>query len=149
MKDAMARCARCERPKGEHRLVNFADGPMIGAPALVCPTAVFLDSYETREDHTHTDRALFDALEAAKGDRREPLRQCDCIASGNAKKPKQHGADPHAKNCAIYREAYHWESGPAERTDYFARRFKRLESPRSTDAVDPPAASPGTPPTRD
>jgi hypothetical protein len=27
---------------------------------------------------------------------------CDCIASGNALKPKQHGADPHAKNCAVY-----------------------------------------------
>jgi hypothetical protein len=28
--------------------------------------------------------------------------RCDCIASGNASKPKQHGADPHAKNCAVY-----------------------------------------------
>lgn len=27
---------------------------------------------------------------------------CDCIASGNTKKPKQHGADPHAKNCRVY-----------------------------------------------
>lgn len=27
---------------------------------------------------------------------------CDCIASGNPAKPKQHGADPHAKNCAVY-----------------------------------------------
>lgn len=27
---------------------------------------------------------------------------CDCAASGNAAKPKQHGADPHAKNCAVY-----------------------------------------------
>lgn len=27
---------------------------------------------------------------------------CDCIASGNPNKPKQHGADPHAKNCAVY-----------------------------------------------
>ena len=27
---------------------------------------------------------------------------CDCIASGHANKPKQHGADPHAKNCAVY-----------------------------------------------
>jgi DNA helicase-2/ATP-dependent DNA helicase PcrA len=25
---------------------------------------------------------------------------CDCAASGNAQKPKQHGADAHAKNCA-------------------------------------------------
>lgn len=31
-----------------------------------------------------------------------PLNECDCIASGNAAKPKQHGADPHAKNCAVY-----------------------------------------------
>ena len=27
---------------------------------------------------------------------------CDCIVSGNANKPKQHEADPHAKNCRIY-----------------------------------------------
>lgn len=27
---------------------------------------------------------------------------CDCITSGNTLKPKQHGADPHAKNCAVY-----------------------------------------------
>ncbi len=27
---------------------------------------------------------------------------CDCETSGNVLKPKQHGADPHAKNCAIY-----------------------------------------------
>lgn len=30
------------------------------------------------------------------------LPRCDCAASGNAMKPKQHGADPHAKNCAVY-----------------------------------------------
>lgn len=30
------------------------------------------------------------------------MKTCDCIASGNREKPKQHGADPHAKNCAIY-----------------------------------------------
>ena len=30
------------------------------------------------------------------------MGQCDCIASGNPNKPKQHGADPHAKNCAVY-----------------------------------------------
>lgn len=34
----------------------------------------------------------------------EESPQCDCIASGNANKPKQHGADPHAKNCAVYRD---------------------------------------------
>lgn len=27
---------------------------------------------------------------------------CDCIASGNTSKPKQHLVDPHAKNCRIY-----------------------------------------------
>ena len=32
------------------------------------------------------------------------MGQCDCIASGNSNKPKQHGADPHAKNCAVYIE---------------------------------------------
>lgn len=31
-----------------------------------------------------------------------PAMKCDCAASGNALKPKQHGADPHAKNCAVY-----------------------------------------------
>ena len=35
------------------------------------------------------------ALAAAEG-------WCDCVASGNAAKPKSHGADPHAKNCAVY-----------------------------------------------
>jgi hypothetical protein len=30
------------------------------------------------------------------------MPKCDCIASGNAAKPKQHGVDPHAKNCAVY-----------------------------------------------
>ena len=29
-------------------------------------------------------------------------RACDCIVSGNPLKPKQHDADPHAKDCAIY-----------------------------------------------
>src|SRR3990167_4455471 len=42
--------------------------------------------------------ALF---EAAEGNEMK-IESCDCIASGNAAKPKQHGADPHAKNCAIY-----------------------------------------------
>lgn len=27
---------------------------------------------------------------------------CDCVTSENSNKPKQHGADPHAKNCAVY-----------------------------------------------
>lgn len=31
--------------------------------------------------------------------------ECDCIASGNVDKPKQHGADPHAKNCGVYLRA--------------------------------------------
>lgn len=31
-----------------------------------------------------------------------PRAPCDCITSGNPAKPKQHGADPHAKNCAVY-----------------------------------------------
>ncbi len=77
MKDAYIKCAHCSRFKGEHRLVNFADGPIIGEPALVCPTAVFRDCFvvgpKVGDDHAHTDRALFEALEAAKGARREPL----------------------------------------------------------------------------
>lgn len=32
----------------------------------------------------------------------DPRPACDCIVSGNVNKPKQHGADAHAKNCAIY-----------------------------------------------
>lgn len=32
--------------------------------------------------------------------------RCDCIASGNAEKPKQHGADPHAKNCNVYQKPW-------------------------------------------
>ena len=27
---------------------------------------------------------------------------CDCAAAGNVAKPKQHGADQHAKGCAVY-----------------------------------------------
>jgi hypothetical protein len=27
---------------------------------------------------------------------------CDCETSGNPDKPKQHGADSHAKNCHVY-----------------------------------------------
>ena len=30
------------------------------------------------------------------------LSACDCEASGNTNKPKQHAADPHAKNCRAY-----------------------------------------------
>ncbi len=64
MKDAGARCAHCDRQKGEHRIVNYADGSMATTPVLVCPTGVFRDAFETRDElHAHTDRALFDALE--------------------------------------------------------------------------------------
>lgn len=32
------------------------------------------------------------------------ILRCDCVTAGNQAKPKQHGADPHAKNCAVYTE---------------------------------------------
>lgn len=71
MKDAMITCAHCSRFKGEHRLANFADGPIVGAPVLICPTAVFRD-IATHDTHEQTDRALFDALAGASDSRREP-----------------------------------------------------------------------------
>jgi len=36
-----APCANCGREKTEHRLVNYADGPHIGEPALICPRNVY------------------------------------------------------------------------------------------------------------
>jgi hypothetical protein len=42
------RCAHCDRVQSEHQLVNFADGPHVGAPALICPTAVFQDPWTTQ-----------------------------------------------------------------------------------------------------
>ncbi len=73
MSDATIKCANCFRPKGEHKLANYADGQMVTASALVCPTAVFREPYDGGEDvHVHTDRALFDALKAKDG-RREPI----------------------------------------------------------------------------
>jgi hypothetical protein len=35
------RCANCGYMLALHHHVNFADGPLIGAPIDVCPTAVF------------------------------------------------------------------------------------------------------------
>jgi len=43
---------------------------------------------------------------------------CDYITSGNADKPKQHGADPHAKTCAIY---------AAPQTGYVGERAGRCD----------------------
>jgi len=64
MKDAMIRCGRCGTTKVEHRLVNFADGPLVGSPALICPTATFLDMFERPAD-ARPDLALFEALDPA------------------------------------------------------------------------------------
>lgn len=36
----------------------------------------------------------------------KPKAPCDCITSGNSDKPLQHAADPHAKNCAVYRQPW-------------------------------------------
>lgn len=45
-----------------------------------------------------------EALEPVREVRRlsEQRSECDCEASGNLNKPKQHQADPHAKNCKVY-----------------------------------------------
>jgi hypothetical protein len=34
-------CSHCGRLESEHALVNFADGPQIGQPVLVCPRSIF------------------------------------------------------------------------------------------------------------
>lgn len=39
-----AACSRCQAPKKEHYLVNYADGPHIGVSILICPTSTFEDS---------------------------------------------------------------------------------------------------------
>jgi hypothetical protein len=35
------KCAECGLEKEKHALVNYADGPNVGASFLVCPTATF------------------------------------------------------------------------------------------------------------
>lgn len=40
--------------------------------------------------------------------------KCDCWTSGNDDKPKQHGADAHAKDCAIHTD---WKVRASD--DYF------------------------------
>jgi hypothetical protein len=37
-------CVRCGYMRESHALVNFADGPMIGAPVLICPFATWKSS---------------------------------------------------------------------------------------------------------
>lgn len=45
---------------------------------------------------------------------------CDCAAAGNLEKPKQHGADVHAKTCAVYtrRDAMPGTAEPARWSPY-------------------------------
>lgn len=38
------KCIRCGHGSAEHLLVNYADGPHIGANVLICPTSVFFAS---------------------------------------------------------------------------------------------------------
>jgi hypothetical protein len=38
---AFESCARCGYMRKSHALANFADGPMIGAPVLICPFATW------------------------------------------------------------------------------------------------------------
>lgn len=54
----------------------------------------------------HIAHGEFEAL------RRWPGLPCDCIASGNHDKPKQHGADPHAKNCRVYTDVTEQAAAP-------------------------------------
>lgn len=42
-------CVNCGRPRNEHWLVNYADGPRIGASTLVCPTAQFTEQGRVSE----------------------------------------------------------------------------------------------------
>jgi hypothetical protein len=62
MKNGGIRCGRCGTTKAEHRLANFADGPLVGQPVLICPTAIFLDMFERQPD-ARPDLELFEALE--------------------------------------------------------------------------------------
>jgi hypothetical protein len=39
-------CANCGNGREQHWLANFADGPHIGAPLLVCPTATWREADE-------------------------------------------------------------------------------------------------------
>jgi hypothetical protein len=34
-------CVRCGYSRQAHELANFADGPMVGRPVLICPFATF------------------------------------------------------------------------------------------------------------
>lgn len=34
-------CKHCGRKAKDHRLANYADGPLIGLGFIVCPTSVF------------------------------------------------------------------------------------------------------------
>jgi hypothetical protein len=35
------RCGNCGKPKAEHHVVNFADGPLVSGETLVCPSAIW------------------------------------------------------------------------------------------------------------
>ena len=60
-------CERCGEARSKHALANFADGPMIGDAALVCPTALFLE-------HQHKAFALV---------RCDTARLCACGATSD------------------------------------------------------------------
>lgn len=38
------KCIKCGRGEADHLLVNYNDGPFVGAAVLICPTAVFVAS---------------------------------------------------------------------------------------------------------
>lgn len=47
------RCWFCGTTRARHRLANYADGPNIGAPVLICPTSVFTLPEDGRRDEGH------------------------------------------------------------------------------------------------
>lgn len=56
-------CNRCGSPESQHLLTNYADGPHVGAPFLVCPTAVFMApevraAWKENPPHETSDRTM-------------------------------------------------------------------------------------------
>lgn len=50
-----APCANCGKPRNQHWLVNYSDGPLIGKGAMMCPTAQFAarEQFVERESKSH------------------------------------------------------------------------------------------------
>ena len=65
-------CERCREPRSKHALTNFADGPMVGVAALVCPTALFAEHVEP----VHTHRVYMQTAHDPRIGRY--VQGCDC-----------------------------------------------------------------------